>query len=219
LLVQDSIWKRDERYATVDGIRRCWRKSSILPLHMNTNIDAELGKASIALSDKTLKKEDSDQLCELMTVLKLKATRCSLDCNKQAIALKDSFVAQPEEFTAHDYNAMIDNWICIEDAEEVMNAICEEEIEALESDAAKPAADENPEDDDEPDMEIDDDGSNSVSYVEAVEFLGKLRRSTNKLGVNSAATVHIDRFLKELHQGHAAKPRRDTTLHSFFSKK
>ena len=68
-------------------------------------------------------------------------------------------------------------------------------------------------------MEIDSDESNIVSYVEAVEFLGKLQRSAPNLGVNEAATVHLDRFLKALHSGNAKKARRDTTLHAFFTKK
>jgi hypothetical protein len=66
---------------------------------------------------------------------------------------------------------------------------------------AKPAANDDAEVDDEPDpqpMEIDsDDESNFVSYIESTEFLGKLQESAPKLGVNEAATVQIDRLLKE----------------------
>ena len=78
------------------------------------------------------------------------------------------------------------------------------------------------EDDDEPEqqpMEIDSDESNIVSYIETIEFLGKLQLTAHKLGVNEAATVHLDSFLKALHSGNAKKARRDTTLHSFFAKK
>ena len=68
-------------------------------------------------------------------------------------------------------------------------------------------------------MELDSDESNIVSYVEAVEFLRKIEQSAPKLGINEAATVHIDRLLKALHLGNAMKARRDTTLHSFLAKK
>jgi hypothetical protein len=56
-------------------------------------------------------------------------------------------------------------------------------------------------------------------YVEAVEVLRRLSLSAPKLGVKEAATVHLDRFTKALHAGNANKPKRDSTLHSYFSKK
>jgi hypothetical protein len=131
-------------------------------------------------------------------------------------------VAEADQLSEENYNDdLIDNWICIEDEDEIVNAICEDEMEELESNA-KPAAADDAEDDDEPNpqpMEIDDDESKFVSYVEAVEFLGKLQQRAPKLGVNEAATVHLDRFLKALHAGNAKKARRHTTLHAYFAKK
>jgi hypothetical protein len=82
----------------------------------------------------------------------------------------------------------------IEDENEVMNAVCDQEIEEFES-KVKPH---HSQDDDEPEvqpLEIDEE-SHFVSYVEAVEFLVKLKQSAPKLVVNEAATVHIDRLLK-----------------------
>jgi hypothetical protein len=156
-----------------------------------------------------------------MTMMKIKTIAAGLDCTNTAIALQDSFVAEADEFSDENYNDMIDNWICIEDEDEIVNAICEDEMEELESNA-KPVDDDDAEDDDEPNpqpTEVDDDESNFVSYTEAVEVLGKLQRSAPKLGVNEAATVHLDRFLKALHAGNAKKARRDTTLHAYFAKK
>jgi hypothetical protein len=46
-------------------------------------------------------------------------------------------------------------------------------------------------------MEIDEE-SQFVSYVLAVEFLLKLKESAPKLGVNEAATIHVDRLLRAL---------------------
>jgi DDE superfamily endonuclease len=66
MYILDAIWKEDQRYARQDGTRRCWRKAGILPIHMNTTIDSELGSASMSLFNKTLPKEECDQLCELM---------------------------------------------------------------------------------------------------------------------------------------------------------
>jgi DDE superfamily endonuclease/Tc5 transposase DNA-binding domain len=215
--ILNSIWRVDGRYAKEDGIRRCWRKASILPLHMNTTIDAELGRASTSLNCRILKKEDCDELCELMTMLKVKATTDLLDCDKAGVAFKDSFVSEADQYTAENYNEMIHNWICIEDEEEVMNAVCNQEIEELESNA-KP--DDSPDDDEQEvqPMEIDEE-SDFVSYVEAVDFLVRLKQSAPKLGVNDATTVHLDRFLRALHTSNAKKSRRDTTLHEFFARK
>jgi hypothetical protein len=215
----DAIWKQDGRYATEDGICRCWRKSSILPLGMNTTIDAELGSSSTSLADKTLSKEDTDRLCSLMMSLKFKATSASVDCDTTAIALHGSFVSEHDKFTETDYKNMIENWVCVEDDPDVIDAICDEELENLES-TAKPAAIDNAADDDEPDpMEEEVDESDILSYVEAVDAIRKLTLSVSKLGVNEAAAVHLDRFASALHTANAKKPRRDSTLHTYFSKK
>jgi DDE superfamily endonuclease/Tc5 transposase DNA-binding domain len=221
MLILNSIWNIDGRYAKEEGLRRCWRKANILPLDMNTTIDAELGRSHTSIAEKTLKKEDCDQLCQLMSALKVKVTDASLDCEHTAYALQGSFVADIEQFTAEDYNDMIENWICIEDEEEVINAVCEDELEELESNT-KPAAGDDAEDDDEPDvqpMEIDTDEANLYSYVDAVEVLGKLQLSARKLRLNEAETVHIDRLLRALHSRNAQKPRRDTTLHAYYPPK
>ncbi len=101
-------------------------------------------------------------------------------------------MAEPNQFSEENYYAMVDSWICIEDETEVLNYVCEDEIEELNKNA-KPAADNNTEDDDEPDlqtMDIDSGEPNFVSYVEPVEFLWKLQRSAPKLIVNAAATVN-----------------------------
>jgi len=156
-----------------------------------------------------------------MTLLKVKSTEASLDCDHKAIAFHGSFVAEPNQFSEEDSYGMVDSWICIEDETEVLNAVCEDKIEELNKNA-KPAADNDTEDDVEPDlqkMDIDSDEPNFFSYVEAVELLGKLQRSAPKLAVNAAATVHLDRFLKALHAGNAKKPRKTTTLHAFWPTK
>jgi len=68
-------------------------------------------------------------------------------------------------------------------------------------------------------MEVDVDDSDLLTYLEAVEAVRKLSVSAAKLGVPEGATVHLDRFAKELHKANAQKPKRDSTLHSFFQKK
>jgi hypothetical protein len=143
----------------------------------------------------------------------VKATTTLLDCNNTAIAFQGSFVDEADQFTPEDYTNMIESWICIEDEDEVVNAICEDEIEMLESNTQPPAND-DAEDDNEPDvqpMELEND--NIVSYVEALEMLQKLQISApSLLGANQEARVHLDRFLKAIHTANAKKSRKDTTL-------
>ena len=83
----------------------------------------------------------------------------------------------------------------------MINAICEEELEELESNA-KVANDDAEEPEHQP-MEVESDESNIVFYIEAVEFLGRLQRCAPKLGVNETPTVHLDCFLKALHSCNA----------------
>ena len=58
------------------------------------------------------------------------------------------FMSEDEQFTEKDYRDMIDMWICIEDKKEVIHAICEEEMEELET-ITKPAEIDNVNDDNE----------------------------------------------------------------------
>ena len=168
------------------------------------------------LLDKTINKEGSDELCGLMELLKIKVTATAIDCNSTAIALRGSFVLEDERFTEKDYRDMIDMWICIEDEKELIDAICEEEMEELETNTNTAALD-SVDDDNEPKfMGVSIDESDIFSYIGAVEVLQKLEQSAPKLGVNAAATVHLDQFLRAPHTGHA---KQDTTLHAYFAKK
>ena len=98
---------------------------------------------------------------------------------------------------------MIDNWICIEKDQEVLNAICEEEMEELESDTKSVAIDDADDDNEHESMQVDVDRFDTFSFVEALEVIQKLEQSACKLGVKKAATVHL-----------ANKPKQDTALHA-----
>ena len=97
--------------------------------------------------------------------------------------------------------------------------MCEDKIEELEESYAKPAAINDADDDNEHPMEVDIDESDTYTYLEAMEVLQKLERSARKLGINEAATVHLDRFIRALHSSNAKKPKQDTTLHAYYTKK
>ena len=63
-----EIWnvKEDGKYVSSDSIRRCWRKASILPVTWETDINNDVGSASLPKKLKMISKEQSDELCELM---------------------------------------------------------------------------------------------------------------------------------------------------------
>ena len=75
-------------------------------------------------------------------------------------------------------------------------------------------------DDNEPDpMEGDIGESDMYTYLEVVEVFQKLQQSALMLGVNEAAMVHLDSFIRALHSNNAKKPKQDTTLHAYYTKK
>ena len=85
-----GIWSVDGKYAREDGIRRCWRKADILPISMNTEINADLGSNRVSISDKTIDNNTLFDLCQTMTKLHVKANESALDTNSTAIALQSS---------------------------------------------------------------------------------------------------------------------------------
>ena len=88
---------------------------------------------------------------------------------------------------------MLSIWICIEDEKEVINATCDEEMVGLETNTKLLAAIDNMDDDNKPEfMEVSIDVSETFLYIEAVDFLQKLQGIAPKLGVNAAATVHLE---------------------------
>jgi hypothetical protein len=52
-----------------------------------------------------------------------------------------------------------------------------------------------------------------------VLMVGSPKKKTPERPVPTEATVHLDRFAKALQSAKANKPKRDSTLHSYFTKK
>ena len=77
----------------------------------------------------------------------------------------------------------------------MINAICEEELEDLDSNAK--VDDEYAKDDkaEHQQMEAECDEFNILTYAEVVEFLGKLQWHAPNLGAREAAPANFDRFL------------------------
>lgn len=217
--ILDGMWKVDGKYARESGIQRCWRKAEILPIAMETKINAEVGTLSIPNSQKTLSKEDNDELCSLMANLHVKVNENEIDCVKVAVALQGSFVADIDPYSEEDYSAMAEMWVDIEDDPDIVDAVCEDEILELES-SEKPPADDGAGDDDEPEAVPEDiDAKDILTFGEATEAIRKLKISGASLGVPPACTVLLDRFERAVRAAAVQKPKKNPTLHSFFHAK
>ena len=63
----------DDRYVSEDIIRRCWRKSDILPVTWDADTNNDIGSASLTEKTKHVSAEVCDELCALMKEVKFKA--------------------------------------------------------------------------------------------------------------------------------------------------
>ena len=216
MLILDGIWKEDGKYATVDGIRRCWRKACILPTNMSTLIDQDLGTNSIPNCDKVLNTEESLNLCELMNQLQVKTLESGVDTNSTAYALQNS-IADEARLSKDDLLSIAENWVNIEDEREVVNATIDEEIEAIQNDS-------NEVDDDDPEPEVDVlagtiDDDIKLTKAQAEDMVLQLKLNCMHLGVDDDGFKHLDRFIRGVRNAKAMKSvkSKQGSLHSFFS--
>ena len=59
----------------------------------------------------------------------------------------------------------------------------------------------------------------AAKFADDLGIIDVKASSAHKLGVNEAAMVHLDRFIRALHSSNAKKAKQDTTLHVYFNKK
>lgn len=129
-----DAWKgRTGRYVSTESIKRCWRKSNILPEIWNIDIHNDVGRASVPEREKALNKDDSDELCDLISKIKLRANESSLDTIIGAV-FKDLFVTD-RELPKTGTITMAEVWVEIEDNEKVMNAITDNELQEIDESA------------------------------------------------------------------------------------
>jgi hypothetical protein len=84
LEILGGIWSQDGKYASNDGILHSWRKSGILPVTWNQDINASLGCISVPMKVKALSIEDCNELCNMMT--RLQVNCASIDTLFTALA-------------------------------------------------------------------------------------------------------------------------------------
>ena len=78
VMLKDVWGGTSGRYVTNESIKRCWRKTDILPETWNLDINNDVGRESIPARQKLLSKEVSDELCDVPNVF-VRANRLYLN--------------------------------------------------------------------------------------------------------------------------------------------
>ena len=72
-----KIWDAtDGKYVSEESIWRCWRKADILPATWIADINNTAGSTSLTAKHKMISNELCDELCQLMTNVKIKVVEC-----------------------------------------------------------------------------------------------------------------------------------------------
>ena len=158
--------------------------------------DADIGRAAaqVSTSKKTLSKEDADELCSLMKSLIMKAP--TVDINKDAVALKDSF-AQEGMIDDGVLEEMANRWVDIEDEPEIIEEEVREAIdELMELENVLEVSDaEGGDDTSEPEAdaagEVDEVEKDLPSFAEAEEMVWRLKQAAPKLGMEAGDVGHL----------------------------
>ena len=74
IIIMKHIWEYYEgKYSIVDGIKHCWKNANILPVYWECEINNYIGRSSVPISINTLKKDDCDNICNLLETFSVKA--------------------------------------------------------------------------------------------------------------------------------------------------
>jgi len=226
-----SIWSSDSKYAQEDGIQRCWRKAGILPLSWESDINNNVGQASLTAGETQISSELCLELCNLMgeLVLKKRQRRGGLNCNDEAVGLQDSFVHEDvsprdgvasslDDATIADVQAMAMNWWNIEENEDIIELVLEEAIEEIDGEEFKstggtimPSSDHSDED------EIP--ARPLLSYHDALEYIEDLRQYVEAKCPGSIG--HMEQVERDIRRERilSRQKNQQPTLYQFFTGK
>jgi hypothetical protein len=218
LQILHGIWSCDDKYAKVDGIKRCWRKANILPISWNMQINNEVGSASVSDSDKRISDEDCDVLCNLMKKIQFKSANM-IDTVNIPLSLCASFAVDPDAYSLgdDDWRDMATNWIDIEEDRDLIEVEIDEVLEGL---------DENNMEDEEEELDEEEhmdmmmvDPLPKITKAEALQCVDTLKRyCTEKNGQNS---VHVAMRVmeNELMGMRMQNSNAQRSMYSYFAKK
>jgi hypothetical protein len=204
-----TIWMSvDEKYVSDTSVQRCWRKADILPATWNACIENNVGSRKVSKVDV----DTCSELCSLMKKIKIEAEKVKLDVVSNPI-FDDSFVTD-DDFNEEEWEEIGNSWVDLEEDEFVMEAVVEEELEAIEKDIS------DLEDLDEEEIEakkVDErKPPTRVEITEAVDTLRLALGSTESSLELSHKLDSIQRYLQKQQMNGSKKTR---SIKSFFEKK
>ena len=119
---------------------------------------------------------------------------------------------------------MATRWVDIEDEPEIIEEEVKEAIEELmEAENVLDISDADAGDDSEPEAIADEVAQEAEedlpkNFLEAEEMVWKLKRAAPKLGMETGDVDHLDNFLRAMRRVKNSKPKRESTMHSYFKK-
>ena len=215
-----AIWNaEDGRYITQEGIKRCWRKSNILPAIWNIDINNEVGRSM----EEKIRKEECDQLCNMMKMLKFRTTEEKINTMHTAPVLDGSFV-NDGNFTEDEWIDMVDTWIDVEEDPMVMDSIIDDEMMKFDSSDSTAGVTEDTDDDDSAGEngalvhDDEDDDTNIISHIDVTNAFDTIRNYIKKNDLPPEILLNMDRLQRKLQQARALSTKLSPSILAFFKK-
>ena len=240
MVILDSLWSEDGKYARESGIKRCWRKADILPKIWECDIENDVGRSSYQ-HEKKISKDDCRVLCCLMEQLQVRCQNTSVGIGD---GFSNSFGDDPRIFSEKEFEKIAETWVGVEDDKEVQCAEIDEELGLLVSfdknvdggqveDLTGGEVEDGEVDDlvveeDAVEKEVEeavpvlvdedhvDDQHPKVSLSLAEQQIELLRSYNSRCNVGLELENLLERYAHGLRKHHASKARCNPTLHSFF---
>ena len=91
MIIMKPIWEDNEgKYTRVDGIKRCWRKSNILPVSWEFDTSNYAGLSSVPIIMKTLNKDYCENIFNLLETLSVKSKESGVNVSREYHGIKGS---------------------------------------------------------------------------------------------------------------------------------
>ena len=221
--ILDGIWSQDGKYASEEGIRKCWKKSDIL----DDSIFQSESSMDIDTADDGNNVELKDLASRMKKLVEISATK-STDLNKNKIENSDALtevidgVKDLQLLQNNQLTDIVENWCSIEDNEHVTNYEIDEAIEETEKGIINEDPDANDDDDDKVEFSP---SSNISNFAEAYEKLHDVAVFLESQGKDLYQTEHsailgAERNIRRKYIAHTAKKQKSApTLQKYFFKK
>ena len=203
-----EVWSRDDKYATPEGIMRCWRKTNILPARWNADFNNDVGSKSRPVDEQRINPALHDELCALMGDLSVKVKESGASTD---YIFQDTFAASGD-INQDFIRTMVDNWIEIEDTREIVDCEIDEDIQRILRN--EPEND----DDDDSEEEIEDAQVHAprLEHKQAKEMAQSLLMYAEQNSYDENLTRGLRKFAKEIEKRRLNQTRSQSSLKNFF---